>query len=282
MELWKAALLGLVQGLTEFFPVSSDGHLVALERWLDVRQDGSGASFEAFLHFGTLLACALAFRRDLVPLLRVGVFDLLPLPRAGGGAAVRAAWRRLFAPAPDDELGQEARFVTLGTLATVATALPSADWLESLYDVKAVIVLSLAATGLLLIASRWLVAVPTRASSWWQPIVVGICQTAAILPGLSRSCTTVVVGLLVGVGAARVARRSFLLSLPIVCGAVVRSAVKHPPTAELMGPLLVGNAVAFVVGLVAVGAMLSWVPRGRMHWFAPWCFAVAAAVWWGT
>lgn len=282
MELWKAALLGLVQGLTEFFPVSSDGHLVALERWLAVRRDGSGASFEAFLHFGTLLACAIAFRRDLLPLLRVGMLDLLPRPRAGGLAAAKAGWRRLFAPAPEDELGHEGRFVFLGTVATVATALPTSGWLESLYDDKSVVALSLAATGVLLIGSRWLFAVPMRASSWWQPLVVGICQTAAILPGLSRSCTTVVVGLLVGVGAPRVARLSFLLSIPVVAAAVLRSAVTHPPAPELVAPLLVGNAVAFGVGLVAVGAMLSWVPRGRMHWFAPWCFAVAAAVWWGT
>ena len=265
MELWKAALLGLVQGLTEFFPVSSDGHLVALERWLGVQPVGIGASFEAFLHVGTLFACLIAFRRDLRPLL-----------------GTLLAPDRLLRPSADDATAHEARFVIVGTLATVVTALPSADWFESLYTVKSVLVLSLTLTGLLLFWSRYLLATPVRRPAWWQPIVVGCVQTIAILPGVSRSCSTVVAGLLVGLGAARVARLSFLLSMPIVAAAVVRSAWKHPPSAELIAPLLVGNLVAFAVGLLAVRAMLEWVPRGRMHWFAPWCFIVAAAVKWGT
>jgi undecaprenyl-diphosphatase len=268
VELWQAALLGLVQGLTEFFPVSSDGHLVALERWLGAREVGSGASFEAFLHFGTLVACVIAFRRELPPLFAL--------------CSSAAGWRRLARPAHDDELGQDGRFVLLGTLATVATALPSKAALEALYDVKSVVALCLVLTGLLLLWSRYLLSIPTRTPTWWQAVVVGVCQTAAILPGLSRSCTTVLVGLLVGVGATNVARRSFLLSMPIVLGAIASSLVDHPPPSAMVAPLLLGNAVALLVGLVAVRAMLAWVPRGRMHWFAPWCFAVAAAVWWGT
>ncbi len=268
MELWKAALLGLVQGLTEFFPVSSDGHLVALERWLGERKDGSGASFEAFLHLGTLIACIIAFRRELPPLF--------------GLCASREGWRRMVTPAVGDALGQDARFVLIGTMATVATALPSKATLEAQYDVKSVVALCLVLTGLLLLWSRYLLALPARTPAWWQAVVVGVCQTAAILPGLSRSCTTVLVGLLVGIGARDVARRSFLLSMPIVLAAIVSSLVDHPPTRELIAPLAVGNLVALAVGLVAVKAMLAWVPRGHMHWFAPWCFAVAAGVWWGT
>jgi len=261
VELWKAALLGLVQGLTEFFPISSDGHLVALERWLGVRQVGSGASFEAFLHVGTLLACFVAFRRDLVAM-----------------TAVLASPRRLFAPEQTDEVGRDARFVFLGTLATVATALPLADWFESLYDVKAVVVGSMVATGVLLLASRPLLAVPERPSRGWQALVVGALQTLAILPGLSRSCTTVVAGLGVGLGAQRVARLSFLLSVPIVLAATLRQFWKYRPSGEQLPPIALGIAVAFVVGLFAVKSMLRLVPRGRMHWFAPWMFALAAAV----
>lgn len=281
MELWKAALLGLVQGLTEFFPVSSDGHLVALERWLQVQQTGIGASFEAFLHVGTLLACVVAFRRDFAPLFGVWLPACLP-PPFQSGARWRAACSRLFRPTAEDVAAHEARFVLLGTAATVVTALPVADWFESLFTVKAVVVLGLVFTGLLLLWSRFLRAIPPRRDAWWQSVAVGCVQTLAILPGVSRSCSTVIAGLLVGLGAARVARLSFLLSMPIVVAAVARSAWKHPPATALIAPLLVGNLVAFVVGLAAVGTMLAWVPRGRMHWFAPWCFAVAAAVWFGT
>jgi undecaprenyl-diphosphatase len=261
VELWKAALLGLVQGLTEFLPISSDGHLVALERWLGARQVGSGASFEAFLHVGTLFTCLVAFRADLVAMARV-----LLEPR------------RLLRPKPDDELGCDARFVFLGTLATVVTALPFADWLESLYDVKWVVVGSMVATGVLLIASRFLLATPERRAAWWQPLVVGALQTLAILPGLSRSCTTVVAGLAVGLGAPRVARLSFLLSVPIVAAATARQFWKYRPGLDQMAPIAVGIAVAFVVGLFAVRSMLRLVPRGRMPWFAPWMFALAIVV----
>ena len=263
MELWKAALLGLVQGLTEFLPISSDGHLVILERWLGTRQAGSGAAFEACLHAGTLLTCLVAFRADLLAMARV-----LLQPR------------RLLRPAADDELGRDARFVLLGTIATVATAIPTADWLASFYDVKWAVVGSMVATGVLLVASRFLIATPERRTAWWQPVVVGTLQTLAILPGLSRSCTTVVAGLAVGLGAPRVARLSFLLSVPIVAAAAGREFWIHRPSSELLLPLAVGVAVAFAVGLFAVRWMLRLVPRGRMHWFAPWMFALAFLVAW--
>ncbi len=278
MELWKAALLGLVQGLTEFFPVSSDGHLVALGRWIGARRDGSGASFEAFLHVGTLFACYIAFWRDLLPMAALAANACLPLPRKGGLARAAAAWRRLLRPAPDDTLGNDSRFVFLGTLATVATALPLADWFESLYDVKPVLIGSLVLTGVLLVVARFVLATPERSATWWQPILVGCVQTLAILPGLSRSCTTVVVGLMIGLGMQRVARLSFLLSVPIITAATLREFWKYRPHGAELPPIFVGIAVAFVVGLFAVHSMLRLVPRGRMHWFAPWMFLLAAAV----
>jgi undecaprenyl-diphosphatase len=261
VELWKAALLGLVQGLTEFFPVSSDGHLVALERFLDLPESARGADFVSFLHFGTLAACLVAFRREVLAML-----------------ALVAQPRRLLRPPEGDALASETRFVLLGSIATAVAALPFLKLFEALYHSKLVLVACLATTGALLVVSRFALKLPSKPPDVTQPLLVGGAQMLAILPGLSRSCSTVVVGLLVGVPLARVAPLSFLLSIPASFGAVLVEAVRHPPGAEAFAPIAVGVAVAFVVGLVAVRAMLWLVPRGRMHWFAPYMFLLAAAV----
>ena len=261
MEFWQAALLGLVQGLTEFFPVSSDGHLVALERWLDVRRAGSGASSETFLHVGTLLACFVAFRRELWAMLKL----------------VREP-RRVLKPAADDVIGQEGRFVLLGSIVTVVAVLPFLNLFEALYDSKPVLVASMVATGALLVLSKFALRLASLKPDSMQALLVGGAQMLAVLPGLSRSCTTVVVGMLVGIPVARVVELSFLLSVPAVLGATLLEFIRHPPAPADLGPLAVGVAVAFIAGLFAVKAMMRLVPRGRMHWFAPYMFLLAAAV----
>jgi undecaprenyl-diphosphatase len=261
VELWKAALLGLVQGLTEFFPVSSDGHLVALGHWLGARRAGSGASFEAFLHVGTLAATVVVFRRELLAMV-----------------ALLATPRRLVKPAADDALAHDARFVAFGSLATALAALPFAGLFESTYDANAVVAVCLWITGGLLVLSRFLLRLAPKSPNLLQGWLVGFVQVLAILPGLSRSGSTVVAGLLVGIPLEKVARLSFLLSLPAIVGATAVEAVRHPPPAALAWPLAVGIAVAFASGLFAVTAMTRIVPNGRMHWFAPWPFALGVAL----
>lgn len=258
MELWKAAVLGLVQGLTEFFPISSDGHLVTFGRWLGVSGEGSSAAFVSYLHVGTLLACCVAFRGEIAAMAR-----LLLEPR------------RLMKPPAGDAVAADARFVVFGSAATAIVALPFLDLFEAAYESKPVVVACMVLTGLLLLLSRWAIRLPGKDADPMQPLLVGGAQTLAILPGLSRSCTTVVVGLIVGLPLARVAALSFLLSMPAVAGAVAMEFVRHPPSAALFGPIAVGIAVAFGVGLFAVRSMIVLVPRGRMHWFAPYMFALA-------
>jgi len=258
VDLWKAALLGIVQGLTEFFPVSSDGHLCLIGRWLHLSKSESGADFVSFLHVGTLLACFVAFRRE--------IGAMLPL-------ALQP--KRLFKPREDDLLGHEARFVVLGSLATAISALPFLGMFEAFYFSKVVLVAGFALTGSLRLLSRWAVKMPPKKEEPTQGLLVGGAQMLAILPGLSRSCITVVTGLLVGLPAARVASLSFLLSVPAVMGAVAMEFLRHPPPRAEWLAIAVGSSVAFLVGLFAVRSMLSLVPRGRMHWFAPYVLLLA-------
>jgi undecaprenyl-diphosphatase len=261
VELWKAALLGLVQGLTEFFPISSDGHLVALGRWLELPVRERGAAAVSFLHVGTLLACLVAFRAEVAAML----------------ALVRAP-RRLLSPPEGDETAQAGRFVLLGSLATAVAALPFLDLFEALYRSTPVLVSSCALTGALLLLAPRAMRLPSRPLDATQAVLVGCAQMLAILPGLSRSCTTVVVGLLVGIPAARVAGLSFLLSIPAVAGAVLMELLRHPPRSADLPAIAAGVAVSFVVGSFAVRSMLVLVPRGRLHWFAPYMFLFAAVV----
>lgn len=261
MESWKAALLGLVQGLTEFFPISSDGHLVALGRWLSLPERSSGAAFVSFLHVGTLLACVVAFRGKIAGMVRVV-----------------AQPRRLLRPPPGDVAAEEARFVLLGSLATALSALPFLDLFEALYRSEPVLVASFLVTAALLLVAPWAMRLPSRPPDVTQALLVGAAQTLAILPGLSRSCITVVVGLLVGIPVARVTALSFLLSMPAVVGAVGMELVRHPPRRDELAAIALGGGVAFVVGLLAVRSMLVLVPRGRLPWFAPYVLALAAVV----
>jgi undecaprenyl-diphosphatase len=250
-----------VQGLAEFFPVSTVGHLVAIGRWIGARREGSGASFEAFLHIGTLLSCLVVFRREIGPLI-----------------GTLLAPRRLLAPSVGDTVAQDARFVLLGSFVTALGALPFKNAFEATYDVNVVLVTCLCVTAVLLLLSRWVVKLPSRPPDSTQALLVGAAQVLALLPGISRSGITIVVGLLVGIPLARVTWLSFLLSMPAILGGTLMELHKYPPTRDLFAPIVLGIVVAFVAGLFAVRSMLDVVPRGRMQWFALYVLAFAGAV----
>jgi undecaprenyl-diphosphatase len=137
-------------------------------------------------------------------------------------------------------------------------------------------------TGLLLIASGRFQSGTTdyRQMSYGQALLVGLFQAAAILPGISRSGTTIVGGMLAGLKRDSAATFSFLLAIPAICGAVVlelHEAVTSGTSHDL-GPMLIGAVVSFFVGLVALVWLNRWLDRGRLQWFAYWCIPVGLAV----
>lgn len=251
-----AAILALVQGWTEFLPVSSSGHLVLAQHLLGV--DSAGVALEIVLHLGTVLAVVLYYREDFISLLRDG-FDYL---RGGRGLEARSA-ARLFL------------FLVLGTIPGALGGVFFEDRIDAAFEDPRFVCGALLFTGLLLLST---LPVPRRREpiTALRSVLVGLFQLLALLPGVSRSGSTISGGLFLGITPEEAARFSFLLSVPITLGAIV---FKIPEVgAELQhgqfAPFAVGLVVSFLSGLLAIGAMLRIVRRGRFGVFGVYCLLV--------
>ena len=258
-----ALLLAIVQGLTEFLPVSSDGHLALVQEGIRRSTGRSFANplgFDVLLHLGTLFAVALYFRADLY---RLG----------------RDCW---IGSAAGDVARQARREVALMGLALVPTAvigLLLRPTVHRLMTSPRAVALGIGVTGLVLLASGPFVRSAPRSGpgriSALQAICVGVAQGLAVLPGVSRSGLTIATGLATGMSAAGAFRFSFLLSIPAVAGALlVETGMAADPLAGAGGLAVLGALVSGLVGWVALGLLASLLQRARFHHFAWYCLPV--------
>jgi undecaprenyl-diphosphatase len=253
VEVWAYLLLGVIQGLTEFLPVSSSGHLVLAQHWLGV--DAPGALTEVALHVATLLSVVLVYWRDIV-----GIFT-------------RRRWTYLG-------------LLALGTVVTVALALPAKDWIEGLTDAAYA---PQVVGAMLLLTALWLVLADLRLRraatrtepTWLGAGLIGIAQAIAVLPGISRSGATIGSGVLRGVGREQAARFSFLLSVPVILGAGVLKAGDVAPALNSGAINAVGLGLAFIAALVfgvlAIYLVLWLLKRARLSYFAAYCALLGLA-----
>jgi undecaprenyl-diphosphatase len=262
LDYGTAAILGTLQGLAEFLPISSKGHLIIAERALGVHFEGVG--FEVALHIGTLVAVVLYYARDLAALAAAVPATL--------GALARG--RR-----PADERGTTLVALALGTLPAVVAALAFGDVIAAHFHDVRISLAGFALTGLVLWTTRR--AGPgSDAVTLPRGLLVGVAQSAALLPGVSRSGSTIGAGVAAGLSRAAAARFSFLLSIPTVLGAIAHSlpAIASGETgARLEGPLLLGIAVSFAVGLAAIHILLRIAQRNRLDLFSWYLWALALA-----
>lgn len=281
-DLLRAVLLGIVQGLTEFIPVSSSGHLVLLPHFLDM--DTPGIAFDVALHAGTFAAVVLYFRTDLRNLLAA-------LVGVGDRAAV-AYYRRL------------ALLLVVGTVPIAFVGLLLRDVFEAAFGSPTAAAAFLLLTGTLLLLGE---VARTRRGGFTSPaagvppgqvmvgydagdpegltldqvglrqaLVVGFAQCVALFPGVSRSGTTIVAGMSAGLTRPAATRFSFLLALPALIGA---SMISLPDLAEgpiVFGPgaIAAGVVAAFASGYLAIRWLLGLVARDRLTGFAIYCFAL--------
>ena len=254
------AALGLLQGLTEFLPVSSSGHLVILQAWLPGFGE-PGVLFHATVHLATLGAVLVYFRRDVTAL-----GQATARPSRADPATVRLLW-----------------LVIIGTVPTALIGFFLKELLESLFTSVPTAASMLLVTGGLLLATD-------RAGertggierlSLTQAIVIGVVQGAAIIPGISRSGATVAAGVFCGLERGLALRYSFLLSIPAILGAFVLQLATH----GLDGALAVNKlgyglafAAAFAVGYVSIGVLLKVLLSRRLTWFACYCWGLGLAV----
>jgi undecaprenyl-diphosphatase len=254
-DLLAAAILGLVQGLTEFLPVSSTAHLILVSGALGLDPDRFGLSFDVALHLGTALAVLLYFARTWIALL----VDL-----------VRGRWRM---PA----------LVIVGTIpaalagalfeSTVETTLRSAWW----------IVLGLVAGSIVFVVAERVARQQRRMGelAFGDALLMGAAQAIALLPGISRSGITISTGLLRDLTREEATRFSFLLATPVILGAGVKTLLDARKAQALFSSpdiLAVGFVVSFVSGLAAVAFLIRFVRTHSLDWFVAYRVLLAAAL----
>lgn len=258
MSVIEAFFWGVLQGVTEFLPVSSSGHLV-LVPWLTGRAPSS-FTFDVLVHTGTLIAVLAYFRRDLAGLVRGGL-DLLTQCRAVTPEA-RLAW-----------------LILIGTLPAFAVGLLLRSALERLFGVPPAAAALLLVTGTLMFLAERLARRVRGADSLGtgDALAIGVAQSIALAPGISRSGATISAGLGLGLRRSDAARFSFLLSIPAVLGATVLEAIQLLQGAVPNEPplvLAVGFAAALVSGYGAIALLLRHLQRHGLRPFAYYCWAM--------
>ncbi len=269
LDYFNAALLGAIQGLAEFLPISSSGHLALTQRMMGLDPAGGEMLlFDVLAHLGTLIAVLIVFWRSATRFAR-------RLTRELGG---HVTGRR-----------NACRVALLGIVATIPTGaigLGFKDKFEAAFDNPTTIGVCLLITGVLL-------AVLVKAQRgrrgwkdyrWWEAALVGIAQGMAILPGISRSGATICMASYCGWRRRWAAEFSFLIAVPAIAGGTL---LKITDTLDLpsevlqsvaWGPILFGSAISLVIGIFALKILLDAVRRAKLHYFAAYCWLVGLMV----
>ncbi len=252
MESLRAVWLGLIQGLTEFLPVSSSGHLVIGETLLG--GVGEGILFEVAVHVGTLGAILLFYRAR--------IFELI------GGVLRRDASALRYA----------AKLV-VATLPAVAVGLLLKDTVEAAFDNPALVGVALLGTGAILLTTKRTVHTGTlEEPSWGQALGIGFAQALAIVPGISRSGTTVAAGMALGLAPMAATEFSFLMAVAAISGAAILALPDaQAASPEVVRACLIGGAVALASGLAALWLFVRLLRDRRFHLFAWYAFAAGAS-----
>ena len=270
MSFLSAILLGIVQGIAEFLPISSSGHLAVLQNLFGVNDvTQSHLLFDVMLHLGTLISVIIAYRRDILEILR----SLVGLITGKGGRSLTA-----------EPYGPPRRFVLMIIVATLPLLLvfPVKDAIESLSGSTIYIGIILILTGVMLFAADRIK--PGRKNeknmTYLDALLIGFGQAVATVPGLSRSGTTISVGMARGLDREYAVKFSFILSLPAILGAnilTIGKAVKAGIDASVLPAYIAGVIVAAVVGLFAIKLVRLLAKKGKFGRFAYYCFAAGLA-----
>ena len=252
MSIIEAIILGLVQGLTEFIPVSSSGHLLLAHELFGTSENTLG--FDVALHVGTLAALLVFFRSDIYKLAR-----------------------NLFAKNAD---GRLARLLACATMPALIAGLLFSDIVDEHLRSPMIVAVSLSVVAVLMLIAHRKKSDEAKEVTFRNGLLVGLAQCAALIPGVSRSGATITTGLFLGFAREQAARFSFLLAIPIVGGSALGLLVKDANafSQESTTTLLIGMLVAFSSGLLAISYMLRVIARVGLKAFAYYRLVLAAVV----
>ncbi|MBN2566858.1 undecaprenyl-diphosphate phosphatase [Candidatus Woesearchaeota archaeon] len=242
----EAIVLGVVQGITEWLPVSSSGHLVLVQQLFGIDVP---VVFDLLLHVATLLVLLVVFRKDILAILT---------------AIVKGDFR-------SDE-GRLAILIAVATIPIVLVGLLFKDAIEGLFSSVSAVGFALLFTAGLLFVSE--MRPGKKALDWKSSLIVGCAQAVAVVPGISRSGATISAGLLLGIEKEKAARFSFLIFIPAVVGAMVLELGEIASAQLDPMPVAAGMIAAFAVGYISLRWLLRLVVRRRFHHFSYYCAAL--------
>ena len=245
MSLFDAILLGIIQGVTEFLPISSSGHLVIIQKFLGVVS--SGGEFEILVHIGTLGSILVVFFNEL-----------------------RHIIQNLMSPKTQKYIS----FIIIGTIPAGIFGLGMRDFYESIFHDLHLVGISLIFTGTILFLSNLLKKADKQITSK-KSILIGIAQALAIFPGVSRSGMTICTALFLGIGPKEAARFSFLLAIPAISGAgaimMADVGANFQISVFVAGAALISS---FLTGLFSLKWLINWLKNGKFHYFGFYCITI--------
>ncbi len=257
MNVEQAAILGILQGVTEWLPVSSSGHLALMQR---IMVSQNSVLFDVMVHSGTLLAVLFFFWRDVLVVLR-NLLETFPDILKGGFRAFSSSYERLFS-----------WYLVLATAPIVVIGLLLQDYVNEIFNSVRLVGICFMITGVWLLLTKFSGGegrVNLRSS-----LLIGLAQAAAILPGISRSGSTIATGMLSGLNREEAARFSFLLSIPAITGALMLEVFKWGLNSAITTSNLVGFLTSFLVGMLSIRLLFEVIRSGRFHLFSIYCFGV--------
>lgn len=261
MNVIESFLLGLIQGLTEFLPISSSGHL-ALGKYFMGGDFEAGITFEVVVHFGTLCSILIYYREDLARLIKSG-FSFLGSPSRKKSD-------------PDVKM---IGYILISMIPAMIIGLTLEDQIESVFNNPVTVCIMLLVTGLILLLTRF-VSDNVKLVNLPRSFVIGLAQAFAILPGVSRSGSTISAALFLGVRREEAANFSFLMVIPVIGGAMLLKVKEMIETgisdAQLLS-LLVGFFTAFISGYFALKYLIIILRRKGFHYFAWYCWLLGGA-----
>ncbi len=261
MSVFDAFLLAILQGVTEFLPISSSGHLVIAQSLLNIHSEAL-IGFDVYVHFGTLISVLIIFWND-VRAMFVHFFTSVMK-------------RNIIDEYKSSDPFRHSICVLVGTLPAVFVGLLFRHQLEELFHDPKLVSVNLVITGLILFLTRLARSKEDRKVTLVVAFLIGLAQAVAVMPGISRSGTTIAMGLFLGLTPALSARFSFLLSIPVIAGAAILELKNISYYSAELGllPIIVGFVVSIMSGYVAIRFLLQVLKRGKFSYFAFYCLIV--------
>ena len=269
MELYQGIILGIIQGLTEFLPVSSSGHLALGQIFFGFTQ--SQLAFDISVHMGTLFAVLVVYASD-IKAMAVSLSHFLLK------AIVLKPAAFLF---KKDENLQMAGFIFIGSIPTAIIGFGLKQFEHFLFTSRVLVGFMLILTGTILWISRQYYFSEKRDATpgTRKAFLIGVCQGFAVIPGISRSGSTIAAGMFLGLDRQQAAKFSFLLSIPAILGAQILSIKDMINSSVTIDPVTIYAVMAsFITGWIALKVLLTLVHSGRFHLFAPYCWLIGSLV----